>query len=147
MVINVIDLQELNYKDKIDINENIEFPKSYYENTEIIDLKDVKVSGVITCDLEYNYLIDFNVTGTMILHDSVTYEERPYDFETKIEETLENSCKTLDLIEFLWHYIILEVPMRFTNSEIKNIETDGYRVISEEEYVKKNNPFSDFFEN
>ncbi len=143
----MIDLQELNYKDKIIIDKNILIPKKIYENSDIIDLKDIHVNGEITCDLEYNYVINFNVKGTMILHDSVTYEERPYDFETKIEETLENSCKTLDLIEFLWHYIILEVPMRFTNSDVDNIETDNYRVISEEEYIKKNNPFSDFFEN
>ena len=147
MVINVIDLQELNYKDKIIVDENVVIPNSYFANTDIISLNDIKVSGLITCDLEYNYLIDFEVTGTMILHDSVTYEERPYDFETKIEETLENSCKTLDLIEFLWHYIILEVPMRFTNSDVSTIETENYRVISEEEYIKKNKSFSDFFEN
>ena len=80
----------------------------------------------------------------MILHDSVTYDLVPYNFEIKIEETLENSSKTLDLISFLWHYIVLEVPLRFTNSEIERIENEHFRVISEEEYSRKNNPFNDF---
>ena len=80
----------------------------------------------------------------MTLHYSITYDLVDYPFSVKIEETLENSLKTLDLIEFLWHYIVLEVPLRFTNSEIVDVETENYRVISEEEYSKKNNPFKDF---
>ena len=147
VVINVINLEELNYKDEIVINEKVVFSRNYYENTDIIRLEDVLVNGKITTDIEYNYIINLDVSGVMYLHDSITFEEIPYPFTIKIEESLENSLKTLDLIEFLWHYIILEVPMRFTNSEISNIETDNYRVISEEEYVKKNNPFRDFFEN
>ena len=95
--------------------------------------------------MKYEFYSDnFIVNGTMILHDSVTYDLIPYDFDIKIEETLENSSKTLDLISFLWHYIVLEVPLRFTNSEIERIENEHFRVISEEEYNKKNNPFSDF---
>ena len=143
----MIDLQELNYKDEIVIDKEVFFPKDYYEDTDIIKLENVKVMGNITNDIDFNYVINLDVTGTMYLHDSVTFEERPHNFTIKIEESLENSCKTLDLIEFLWHYIILEVPMRFTNSDISNVETDNYRVISEEEYMKRNNPFSDFFEN
>ena len=141
----MINLEELNYKDEIVIDKIIDFPKEYYDNTDIIRLEKVKVNGKISNDLEYNYDINFDVSGIMYLHDSITYDEIPYNFTIKIEESLENSLKTLDLIEFLWHYIILEVPMRFTNSEISKIETENYRVISEEEYVKKNNPFSDFF--
>ena len=76
----------------------------------------------------------------------VTFDIIPYDFVVEIEETLENSVKTLDLIEFLWHYIVLEVPLRFTNSETNYVENENYRIISEEEYSKKNNPFKDFFE-
>ncbi len=145
VVMNVIDLQKLNYQEEIIINEEIEIPKDIYQNTDIIDLSKVKVIGNITNDDDFNYVVDLDLSGTMRLHDSITYDEIPYDFNVKIEESLENSLKTLDLIEFLWHYIILEVPMRFTNSEVKSIETENYRVISEEEYKKKNNPFSDFF--
>ena len=142
-----MDLQKLNYLEKIDIKEEIEIPSDYLKNTDIVSLLPVKVDGFITFDDNNDYLIKLDVNGTMTLHDSVTYELVPYDFQINIEETLENSVKTLDFIEFLWHYIVLEVPLRFTNSEVEKIETENYRVISEEEYVKKNNPFSDFFEN
>ena len=62
-----------------------------------------------------------------------------------IEENLGNSLKSLDLLEFLWHYIVLEIPLRYTVSEQVPIENENYRVISEEEYNNKNNPFKDFF--
>ena len=82
----------------------------------------------------------------MILHDALTFNEVPYDFVINIEEKLENSCKSLDLIEFLWHYIVLEIPLRFTiASESLDIKNDDYQVISEEEYKNNNNPFKDFF--
>ena len=115
----MIDLLKLNYQDKIDIDEEVEIPKEYYENTDIVELSKVKTNGFIKYDAEDNYLINLEVFGTMQLHDSVTYDIVPYDFKIEIEETLENSTKTLDLIEFLWHYIVLEVPLRFTNSETK----------------------------
>ena len=144
-MIKLIDLQKLNYLEKIDINEEIEIPENYWENTDIVKLYNVKVNGNITFDSEDNYLVKLDVSGVMDLHDSLTYDIIPYDFMINIEETLSNSEKTLDLIEFLWHYIVLEVPLRFTNSEIDSIESENYRVISEEEYSKKNNPFKDFF--
>ena len=141
----MINLQELNYKDKIVIDEDIDIPEDYYGKMDIVRMDKVKVSGNIKTDIEYNYIVNLDVSGKMILHDSVTYEEIPYEFNVKIEETLENSLKTLDLIEFLWHYIVLEVPIRVTNSEIDKIENENYSVISEEEYNRRNNPFRDFF--
>ena len=141
-----IDLQKLNYQDKIDINEEIEIPEELIKDTDIVKLSKIKTIGNITIDVEDNYLIKLDISGIMSLHDSITYDIIPYEFKVNIEETLENSIKTLDLIEFLWHYIVLEVPLRFTNSEIERIENEHFRVISEEEYNKeKNNPFKDFF--
>ena len=142
----MIDLNKLNYLDSILIEEEVEIPDDYLENTDIVSLSKIKTVGNITLDSEDNYIIKLDVSGTMQLHDSITYDLVDYPFSINIEETLENSVKTLDLIEFLWHYIILEVPLRFTNSEITSIENENYRVISEEEYKRNNNPFKDFFE-
>lgn len=141
-----INLQELNYKDKITLNETIIIPDEMLNDTEIIRLSKVLVSGDIKYDLEDNYVLKLDVSGQMILHDALSFEEVPYDFTINIEENLENSCKSLDLIEFLWHYIVLEIPLRYTIiDESLDIENDDYRVISEEEYKNNNNPFKDFF--
>ena len=92
-----------------------------------------------------NYDVNFTLTGEMIINDSLTGDEVPYKFNTNIEEKLENSLKSLDLIEFLWQYIVMEIPMRFTLCDDLSVKNDDYEVISEEEYKeKKNNPFKDF---
>ena len=141
-----INLQELNYKDKIDIDNNIEMPNELLENTEIVKMDKVNVLGNIKYSLDDTYQINLDVSGVMYLNDAITSEVVPYNFTINIEENLENSCKTLDLIEFLWHYIVLEIPLRYTLSdESLKIETDSYKVISEEEYKNNNNPFKDFF--
>lgn len=141
-----ISLLELNYKDKIEIDETINIPSEMLSNTEIINLSEIKVVGNISFDVDDDYLINFDVKGQMLLHDALTFNEVPYDFVINIEEKLENSCKSLDLIEFLWHYIVLEIPLRFTiASESLELKNDDYQVISEEEYKENNNPFKDFF--
>ena len=139
----MINLNELNYKDKIDINEKVDIPSDYYTKMNIESLSNVMVNGEITLNND-EYYVNLYLSGTMMLHDSITYDIIPYNFDVKIEESLEKTLKTLDLISFLWHYIILEVPLRFTNSEEISIVNDNYRVISEEEYKKRNNPFKDF---
>ena len=141
-----INLQELNYKKEISVDEKISYSSEFLKDTEIIRLDNVNVLGTLTTDIEFNCLVNFKVSGEMIIYDAVTYEEVPYEFAIDIEENLGNSLKSLDLIEFLWHYIVLEIPLRYTLSEeMTSVETDNYRVISEEEYNNKNNPFKDFF--
>ena len=140
----IIDLQKLNYKDAINIDELVSISKEYYQDTEIISLDKVKVKGTITKDINDDFLINLDVKSKMILNDSVTLEEVPYEFTVNIEETLEKELKTLDLIAFLWHYIMLEVPLRITENEGSYPKGENFRVISEEEYGKMNNPFKDF---
>lgn len=141
-----IDLQELNSKDEILINTNVCIPSEMFENTDIVSMDSVFVSGTIKYDYEDNYLVNLEMKGRMHLHDAIDYSVVPYDFSSTIEEKLENSLKKLDLIEFLWHYIVLEIPLRWTQkTDITEIDGDGYRVISEGEYKNINNPFKDFF--
>ena len=139
----IIDLNKLLYVSEIKINEKISYTDEYLKNTDILKLNDVNVVGRIYIDYEQNNVIHLDVNGTMYLTDAITLDEVPYEFTIEIEENLENSLKTLDLIEFLWHYIVLEIPIRYTTSdieELKNIYQDVY-----EEKENTNNPFKDFF--
>ena len=140
-----IDLLKLNYTDVINIDTDVEYSDEYLENSGIIHLNNVHVKGTIKSDLEFNYDVLLDLSGEMIINDSLSSEEVPYKFSTNIEEKLENSLKSLDLIAFLWQYIVMEIPMRFTLCDNLNIKNKDYEVISEEEYKeKKNNPFKDF---
>ena len=140
-----IDLNKLIYQDKIKINETIDYSKEYLENTDIISLNNVKVQGSIYVDYEKNNVIELNVVGTMILTDAITTDPVPYDFTIEIAENLENSLKTLDLIEFLWHYIVLEIPIRYSTSDAQELKDKYANVYLEEEVREVNNPFKDFF--
>ena len=140
-----IDLNKLVYQDKILIDETIDYSKEYLENTDIISLNNVKVQGSIYVDYEKNNVIELNVLGTMILTDAITTDPVPYDFTIEIAENLENSLKTLDLIEFLWHYIVLEIPIRYSTSDAQELKDKYANVYLEEEVREVNNPFKDFF--
>ena len=140
-----IDLNKLIYQDKILIDETIDYSKEYLENTDIISLDNVKVQGSIYVDYEKNNVIELNVNGTMILTDAITTDPVPYDFTIEIAENLENSLKTLDLIEFLWHYIVLEIPIRYSTSDAQELKDKYANVYLEEEVREVNNPFKDFF--
>ena len=140
-----IDLNKLNYQAKILIDETIDYSKEYLENTDIISLNNVKFQGSIYVDYEKNNVIELNVEGTMILTDAITTEPVPYDFTIEIAENLENSLKTLDLIEFLWHYIVLEIPIRYSTSDAQELKDKYANVYLEEEVREVNNPFKDFF--
>ena len=140
-----IDLNKLIYQDKILIDETIDYSKEYLENTDIISLNNVKVQGSIYLDYEKNNVIELNVNGTMILTDAITTDPVPYDFTIEIAENLENSLKTLDLIEFLWHYIVLEIPIRYSTSDAQELKDKYANVYLEEEVREVNNPFKDFF--
>ena len=140
-----IDLLKLNYTDVIDVDNDIDYSDDYIKDSGIIHLNNVHVSGTIKTDIEFNYDVNFKLKGEMIINDSLTGEEVPYKFNTNNEKKLENSLKSLDLIGFLWQYIVMEIPMRFTLCDNLNIKNKDYEVISEEEYKeKKNNPFKDF---
>ena len=140
-----IDLNKLIYQDKILIDETIDYAKEYLENTDIISLNNVKVQGSIYVDYEKNNVIELNVLGTMILTDAITTDPVPYDITIEIAENLENSLKTLDLIEFLWHYIVLEIPIRYSTSDAQELKDKYANVYLEEEVREVNNPFKDFF--
>jgi len=140
-----INLMDLNYQDKIKIDETINYGEEYIENTDILKLDNVSVIGEILKDYENNNLIKLGVSGVMYITDAITMDSVPYEFNIEIEENLENSLKTLDLIEFLWHYIVLEIPIRYTTSDTQELKEKYKDIYFEDEPREVNNPFKDFF--
>lgn len=121
------------------LDEFVEIPKSYYEDTCIKDLSLVKFNGVIKYNLSDEVLIEGQISGVMTLSDAVTNEDIKKDFLIDISYTLdefdkdnakfyEKSQNTLDKIEFLWENIILEVPIRLTNSPGINLKGNGWEL-------------------
>ena len=142
-----IDLNKLN-NSNIDISGKYNIPKNYYENSDIIELNDIEVEGEISLDEDENEMINCMIKGKMVIPDTISLEEISYpftiEFDDIIPETAKKSKNILDIFEFLWENIVLEVPLQFTKVEdLSKFHGDGWKLISEESLKKDNNPFSD----
>ena len=123
-------------------DEDIIIPDDYYKGTSIKDLSKVKVVGSIKYNVIDEVVIDLDVSGEMLLIDAITNEPIKYPFSIKILENLaeidendakylEKSKNILDIIEFLWENIVLEVPIRVTNTTGVHLKGQGWELNSE----------------
>lgn len=143
---------DLNFNDSYKLDEIVSIPSTYYENSGVKKLDNIKVLGKLYYDPEDNLYASVSIDGTMILNDDISLEEVEYPFSIEyddiLEENLKNNENTLDLFEFLWENIVLEVPLKFTKvTNLSEFHGDGWKLISEEESTLKNNPFSQLLEN
>jgi len=135
-----LDLNYLNRFSKIEIDEVINFDVDTYKNTEIRDLKDVRVKGIVSIDYEDNVNLELSLSGTMILPCAITLQDVEYKFYTfiedsigKFEEIYKNNKNSLEISEILWENIVLEIPIRVVAESVKpsNTSGDGWELISE----------------
>ena len=82
------------------------------------------------------------------MEDSISLEEIEVpintDFSDFLEEIWKKDENKLDIFEFLWENIVLEVPLRFTKvKDLSKFHGDGWRLISEEERNQTSNPFNE----
>ncbi len=149
-----IDLSLLhsNTVSEIDISNNYDLDLEYYKNSTIIRLDNIEVKGKIYRDEdEEGELTDYikcNIKGEMIIPDSISLEEVNYPYNIDYDDVIEENCKknqnTLDIFQFLWENIVLEVPLQFTKVEdLSKFHGDGWKLISEDDLKDFNNPFSD----
>lgn len=139
---------------EIDITNEYVIPKEYYSNTEMQDIKDLKVTGKIYQDVsefdenELDDYIDCQIEGKMIIKDSISLEDVEYPFSIEYNDILEENCRKneniLDIFQFLCENIVLEIPLQFTKvKDLSKFHGDGWKLISEEEIVATNNPFNE----
>ena len=150
----IIDLNLLhsNTVSEIVIDDSYTIPYEYYKDTDVKGLDNIKAKGKIvrqTDDVDY---IDLDVSGTMVLQDSISLENENYPFSIKIEGDLKefttNLDNSLDILEFLWENIVLEIPLKFTKvKDLSKFHGDGWKLVSEEEAATGNNPFKELLKN
>lgn len=145
----IINLNRISIKG-LQLEEELEFSKEYYQNTGIINLSKVKISGEIRKDINQDYLLELVASGVMTLEDARTLDpiEYPFSFEINekiddynenIAEYFEKNKNTLDIMGILWENIVLEVPMRLTNlSDDFEKMGKGWELVSEK--VEKTDP-------
>ena len=143
---------DLNFNDSYKLNEVVNIPKTYFENSSVKKLDNIKVEGKLYYDTEDNLYADVVISGNMVLADDISLEEVLYPFSIEyndiLDENLKNNQNTLDLFEFLWENIVLEVPLKFTKvTNLSEFHGDGWKLVSEEENSLERNPFSELLEN
>ena len=142
--------------EEIDITGNYDIPNSYYEFSDILELKNIEVSGKITLalqeDLEEMEYINCKIKGIVKVEDSITLEPVDYEISLEYDDFVDENCKknenTLDIFEFLWENIVLEVPLQFTKvQDLNQFKGDGWKLVSEDDLTNTNNPFKDLLKN
>lgn len=94
-----IDLSLLhsNTVSSIDISGYYDIDKSYYEDSNVIKLNNVEVTGNVYRDEdeegELTDYIDCSIKGEMIIPDSISLEEISYPFQVEYDDMLEENCK------------------------------------------------------
>ena len=114
--------------DSIEIDNTYELPKDLIIDDRIKDLSKIKVIGSISLikdyELEEKVYIKCEITGKMMIEDSLTLDIVPYKFDIEyddyLEEIYQNNQNKLDIFPFLWENIELEVPIRYTLKENEN---------------------------
>lgn len=145
-----IDITMLNrrMKNTIDINSEVIIPNDRFSNTEILDLKNLKLQGSIVRNSSDIITLKADLSGIMVLEDSISLEPIDHQFSCQIEEEFEENDENLenilDITDILWQNIVLEVPLKLTNVEDFNeYQGDGWKLVSEDSIENTNNPFSE----
>jgi len=156
-----IDLTKLvtSYVEEIEVNGDVVIPEEFFDGTAVRALKDVKFSGSIFKLCDGDYQIAGNLTGVMVLPDDITLEDVDVKFNSEIEENFSEFCKheeknleiiqnRLDITEFLWQNILVEIPLKVVSekSASMTLKGDGWRLITEDELElerSNNSPFSE----
>lgn len=132
-----IDLQQLNYKKEIIIDEYFDFKQTY---SSIKKINNAHFDGKIYIDTSEQTKIEGTLKADLILYDSVDLSDFEQKIEVNIEQILNLNEKTLDINEILWENIVLEVPIRSTRHEINSMSGEGWEIKSEDSMDNYINP-------
>jgi len=135
----IIDIKEISEKG-IDIDEVVSFDDTYIKKTPIKRLDNIKVKGRIFYNITNDIELTCHIDGDMILEDSITLEDVSKKLDLDIEEIIENSQKTLDIIDILWQNIVLEVPIsvRANPSKVYDLKGEGWELVDSDKKESKN---------
>ncbi len=128
----------------LEVNQDVVLDKELYQGADILDLKDLHITGTINYDYENRLCIDLKVEGVFVLQDALTLEPIDYSFTGTVEEQIaeigtycgdfyEKSKNTLDISEILWENIVLEIPISAThaNREDLSLQGEGWELMNE----------------
>jgi len=150
-----IDLTKLNSHlvSQVGINQVLDVPEELLKESELLDLKDTKVSGMIYFDASDSYALKLQITGVMVLPCAITLKPVDVPFSVSIDDSLENIYEemgkklknienSIDILPIIWENILIEIPMRVVSegAEDLSLHGDGWKLITEEKPKQEHNP-------
>lgn len=119
----------------LEIHEILSFDESYYNKTDILELKGIQVDGIIKRNYNQEFQLLLKVKGSMLLPDAITLDPISHNFEFEIDEIcnesneeikeyFEKKQNILDIMGILWENIVLEVPISITTCQ--NARENGH---------------------
>lgn len=158
----IIDLTKLiiNNVDVLNIDTSVSYSDEQLERVSIRKLKDTNFNGKIRKLYDDEYELEGVLSGVMVLGDDITLEDVDYEFNVSIldnfgekldgesDNNLQIINNTLDISEFLWQNIVLEIPSKIVNEKNRhyNLKGNGWRFVTEEELEKEKDNKSPFDE-
>ncbi len=136
----------------IDFDEDVVIDPAIFEGNVLINsVEDVHIWGSGYLDDENDrFYCKLNVSGLMLVPDSITNEEIEVPFETDSDEVFsfgdadeEDGTRivtdeVIDLLPAVIDDILLEVPLEVTDAAEDNLpEGDGWKVFTEAEYEER----------
>ena len=134
--------------DRIDINEEITIPEEYY-TYDIKSISPVKLDGYLYLDELDNLSINLNVKCDLTLKSSISLNDVVFPININIDELDfddENKkiTNSIDLIPIIWQNILIEIPIRVTDSSNDEDISDKY--IKKEEIDERLSKLKDFLD-
>lgn len=134
--------------DRIDINEEITIPEEYY-TYDIKSISPVKLDGYLYLNEIDELSIDLNVKCDLTLKSSISLKDVDFPININIDELDfddENKkiTNSIDLIPIIWQNILIEIPIRVTDSS--NDENISDKYIKKEEIDERLSKLKDFLD-
>lgn len=135
--------------DRLDINEEIVIPEEYY-TSDIKEISPVKLNGYLYLDELDNLSINLNVQCDLTLKSSITLNDVDFPININIDDLElddENNKKitnSIDLLPIIWQNILVEIPIRVTDSS--NDENISDKYIKKEEIDERLSKLKDFLD-
>lgn len=154
MIIDIMKLKQ-NIVESLEINEEVNISIEELNKVDIIDLKNSFVRGYITRDNNDSYYLDLELSGTLVLPDSITLNPIDYEFSTEIignyeemmeeiQEITKKSNNSLDIFPIIWENMLMEIPIKVTGPEATDLKLsgDGWKLVTEESEEETNSAFN-----
>ena len=133
----------------IEVDEVANFNEEDIKKADMLDLKDVKVTGQISKNNLDSYNVYLKVSGEMILPCAITLKPVNYPFNIEIDEIFSEDASemskkikkfenTIDILPIVWENILMEIPMRVVSPDasLEKVEGNGWKLVTEDSEFK-----------